>query len=757
MTRKKELMTKRILNSTLALALAGAMLFGSFSIPGGKASGFPIGLQTAYAADNPLDILCEKEILNNNLDTIRNNLDVLKLSVGKLAPADKTFFENLTGGFAPVGALGGAYSTATMVLKMAGIMKDPTAESLAKISTTLQGMDTTLTNMNSNLQRVANSLNDLKFAVDKVGRASETRDMISTTKDFYACYVKPLKDLMQKYQVRMLGEFEKWYAKPDKNSITIHDRGICLQSKQVNEAMKGCSYDVNDYRDTILQVLSRNISAWADQGCLTADQSFYTSWKKMSAQEKEAEAKLVAEECYNALAEDISCQYVNTNPEFVSDVYFAFTEYCGQLATENSALDAQLKALYLTHAFEGEVRSDLKNVLDTYTIQTGSYAVMTLSLLSQCKKLPKEYLESSINSWTEVTEYIKKERKNAIKNRDNYCYLTDSLVVYADRDLKFSNEVTSRLHFTGLETTGLCSHSYNTAGLLQDGDKIMSTSKMDMLFDLYSKNYEKQLSFYDFLGTVGVGTTNNSSQKLVTEYNGWCDFSPSEGLHMNFGKGARDGGRDYWGDNFETTVNSGNKSDVSNGNFKNCKKATATIFNPETGDAKSDQILGAMATYVESEWYWKRDEMYIMGQADECKYVPYREQTVGEHKYRSDENEYTSHCGVLLLIEYQEDDETAYANSLEAFDECQVMESIQDVKPAVYTEESGTDVNPNPEKSMTEEETEAAAQEPETTEEQNIPEEQESVEEMSAGTTEDNTEIDMDMSLENPVEAEATE
>lgn len=716
MTNKNEVMKNRIIKSALALTLCTGMMLGGANISMGKGNTLQVGTETVFAEEASVKTL--------------NNLEVLKDTLKKLDPEQRTTFSNTlnTATSAGTGLLtlckgvtaSGVDSPLSLcngtvaLLKLVGVIKDDTTVKLTNIEGTLKGINSSISEMNGKLTSLESKLDHSYAFAITADRSTKANQMRSEYKNFYDVYVNKLNNDITNYKEMINEGFKSWVDNADKNAISIADGNITLNAKNVTEAMNGVKFHIDYYQDTIREKITAEVISCANSGELAADKNFYTSWNEMTGSEKNETAKGIADMCFETLAESISKEQMNSKEgrKFVNDLAFNFNAYCEQIVQADSPIDAELKLLFLTHGFEGEVRDSVNDVLEKTTLMTGAFAIMATSAVKQCDMQSNASLAKVEENWTAVTEYLETEKNNSITGYDNYCYLTDSLVTYETRDLNYKNFIDSVYDAGYLWTTcGFKETNVHTDDLLNNGDKIMGTSTMNVLYDMYKTNPDESGSFYNYLEKEGTGATEDANTTLVTEYNGWSDFNPSEGIYMNYGYGAWNSGRDYWSDQFTTTVNKDNKGDVKNENFKNCKKATATVFNPSTGESKADTIIGALAVYVESSSIWSKDEMYLMGYADTCKTDCYSSgdyDKIGKKDVHQ-EAEFTTTCGVMVLSpvpEKAQDDASAFANAIDSMDQCQIVTSIYDVEEAVCNVEDATVVNPNPDKEVPVEEIE---------------------------------------------------
>lgn len=714
MTNKKamsKMTKKRVLNATLAMALAAGMLFGSVHLPNFGGHNVTIGTQDVMAA--------EPDATLRNLQALLDSAKNLK--VGN--EVEDIFSQ----GMDCMGKIGGVYNNATMILKLTGVMKDPTATKLADIQKTLSDMNITIQDMNATLSSVAQELQQMDVFMREANRVEQVNNAIKCYKDFGQYCEKDLIRIMTEYEDAMIDGFENWYKNADRSGISIYfaydDDGnlkqvynyedtdyptesvegktivqtktIRLSAEAVNHMMEGApKYNVNNYRNTIIDRLVKEIIAQADAGTLTAPRDFYQSWNNMTADEKAAEAAVIAEQAYGALSSRISSEEMQ-NSTLASRAYDAYLNYSKGITDVGSVLDAELDILFLTHGFEGEVKQQVKDILDSMNVQSGVYATMTLTLMKQNGRESEKRLNDVVNSWTAATNKIEEKQKSALTNHDNYCYITKSLVNYEERTMNYSNSITMRRDNSTVAYKGTECH---TESLLNDNDRIADTTRMSMLYGM-AKGTDKGQSFEKYLKNNSIGMPENA-RNIVSETGEWKDFSVKSGIYMNQGHRAEDSGHDYWGDTFTTKVNSGNSGSIKDDNFENCKIITGTVVNLETDGIESGATLGAMAAYGESHWYWFSDEGYLMGNADDCKvehhtdsHTDYSRQGSRLTCITKTTCNYTATYGVLVLSDVKDED------PLEAVGLDDLVEDISAIAPAQHVENDYEVINVDTDKS----------------------------------------------------------
>lgn len=748
-SKNKKSRKKRITKTALALTLAAGMLFGSVNLPAFAGKNVTIGAQNVLAAGSQ----------TVDLDKLIKNLTEFQKSINSMDGGNLTFRSLVDGAIGKITQGASIYTSGTLFLKMAGIMKDPTSESLMKIQYTLNDMNTTIQDMNNALKDVAEGIAELKVISLENARAAEVNHDIDIYNGFKANNLDELNSIMDKYEYAITHGLQVWYKNTNNRRTPVNlyyaydeegkmiqvfnysdiqnpthsvegyeilrDQTIHLSKEAVDHAMeKAPSYSVNSIRDDMLAALREEIRVELQDGTLDAGDAFFKVWESLSADEKKQKLDVLAEEAYNAISSEISREEME-NSSLSNDAYSKFKAYCEAVP---SVLNAEINILKLTHGFEGEVRDKIEKLIDSVNLTTGIYANMTLTMMHQNSCQSNVRIKEILDAWTKVTENMTNTLDTTLTGYDNFCYVTGCLVNYEERTMEYQNSTTTRLINS---TVAYKDSACTTGNLLNDNDRIADYTQMTMLAHLDPKPNESK-NFSEYLAKQNINFPETGAHNLVAETNGWTDFSPSSGIFMNYGFRADSAGEDYWGKTFQCKVNQGNDSDIEDQYFHNRKIMTGSLFDLKANRMFMNATLGAMATYGENHWNWFRDEVYLMGYADSCdhKVHIYDE----EHTYDrqsstlkmtiEDTCYFKTTYGVLILSEPESKNAAVQASPSAEADTCMLIADISKIQPAVSEVHTYIDVNPNQDKSQLIEEYEEIMDEPveELVEESEIPE-----------------------------------
>ncbi|MDO4490930.1 MAG: hypothetical protein Q4B85_07690 [Lachnospiraceae bacterium] len=702
--------------SALALTLASGILLGSVNAP--------------VFATNSAEIQLQKALTDGPQDQLVNNMQSLVESLQRLSPEDPGIVQIISDAFSPLTTAAGIYNSATIFLKMTGIMKDGTAESLAKIQETLNDISISISNMNNTLNQVAHELEEIDIYMREANRAQQVENMIDRYSLFDKTYIKELDRIMARYEDEIIQGFQQWYAAAEKAPVSIYfaenpdgkiiqvysyetdqdpeysvedyrimkEKTIRLDKKSVARAVSNAgTFNVNTYREKLPKALADEIMAQANAGKLTAGKEFYSRWNSSDAEKKAELAAELADQAFNSITSSISKEKMEKS-NLATDAYAAFVQCCKDLTSAASAVNAELKILYLTHNFEGEVKEQLLQILDSMNVTIGAYANMTLTMMHQNSSQPEKRIEQVLQIWTDVTEKLNSDRKTALTGYDNYCYLTNSLLTYEERELNFENHITTNHKSSN---AAYYSNSFKAESPLRDADRIPSAVEMTMLYHM-GKKLNSESTFEEYLKSCRIAFPRVRAKNLLVDFDGWTGFSPNEKIYMNHGRRAQNAGTDYWKtEEFTATVNNGETS-AENKYFYDCKVLRGRVFDFALDDISSKKVLAAMAVYGESHWYWYDDEVYLMGYSDEYdyssrKYDYYIDYNAISHYKIENSCNYKSTFGILLLSPLPKKAAIREDSPIAAFDYCQVVTDFRNMKSMALEEESGYQENPDKE------------------------------------------------------------
>ena len=522
------------------------------------------------------------------------------------------------------------------ILQMTGIIKDPTVEMLGKILDAVKDVQTTLGNMNHTLNQIAQDLINIQTAQQEITRNNSATTMSTNWNNFNTNYTEKLASYVSEYQAKINSGIQAWWNQTSHDGVYVlmtkkyTEEGALTYSKQNYSAGLPATSDINNeivnkewsigipsaympntsattfnvdtYRDEfknlMITALENAITANAlDSNCGASVKSEYNGTSRQAMLESYAENVL------NTVIYKISCQVMTENNSWVAEVLSNYTHYCDNILQRDSGINAFLNYIYLTHAFEGEVKDDINNFLDGMTAQVGFYGEFALTCAGQ------DSLQTT-DTKTQIRDYfvntvlsINNRKAKALTGNDNYCYITGTILQASTQTISYSMKV----NFSDYTYEGCDVNSWSASF-----PSIVNSVYLPIIYKQYTKLPQGTNSFGEYLNKYGA-QSDTSNKIYLTNYRGSEDFSFWEGIYMKalgYTKG------DYFTSNNWYHIDVGTGSDVEQDNYHCHDKVMGDLFYSSDGSLSTNTILAARALYGESHWYWKHDESWVFHTED---------------------------------------------------------------------------------------------------------------------------------------------
>ena len=564
---------------------------------------------------------------------VNDAVDKFSSAIGKFAAKDAS--ENIGKIANFCNRLGGITSVASGVigvLQMTGIIKDPTVQMLGQILDAVKDVQTTLDNMNHTLNQIAQDLINIQIAQQEISRNNNATTMSTNWNNFNTNYTEKLANYVVAYQAKINSGIQAWWNQTSHDGVYVlmtkkyTEEGALTYSKQNYSAGLPATSDINnetvnkewsigipsaympntsattfnvdtyrnDFKNLMITALENAITANAlDSNCGASVKSEYNGSSKQAMLESYAENVL------NTVIYKISCQVMTENNSWVAEVLSNYTHYCDNILQRDSGINAFLNYIYLTHAFEGEVKDDITNFLDAMIAQVGFYGEFALTCAGQ------DSLQTT-DTKTQIRDYfvntvlsINNRKSKAITGYDNYCYITGTILQASTPKISYSMNI--HLSAKGLTYDGCDVNNWS----LENISTIVDSVYLPIIYKQYTKLPQGTNSFGEYLHKYGAqGDTDNKI--YMTNYRGAEDFSFGEGIYMKATKYVGD----YFSDGSWYHIDVGTGSKVEQQYYHCHDKVMADLFDCSNGNPPSNTMLAARALYGESHWYWGFDEAW---------------------------------------------------------------------------------------------------------------------------------------------------
>ena len=594
-----------------------------------------------------------------DLAELENATKVVTDAVAELKsafPADQALtVSDIFNGFITVAQKGGIVLTAVNgsvnFLKLIGVMKDPNAEALVNIRTQLQSISDTITQMDRKLDDITTAMSRLQASQTFNARTEQAMLLQSSWQDFrYRYEEEGMDSLLAEYNAMLLNGLQSWCLNQTSGARTpggIDNTKVVLLYDPDNgyeltfSAENSLPYDfpaggrwlvlpesvlpdsvpwnVNRYRDSIADYIAQQIRAAADAGDMgifeCADFPAFTA--EGAAALSDELIRQVAEDAVDTLVYRIAAAEINRDASFTLQVKRQFLNYCTHLLSADEGLDAVLKTLYLTHAFEGEITEDLKTFCSETAVKAGTYGAFAMNVLGLSDFATDADKTDVMSAYCQSLNTIGQARKNGLTGNPRYSYLTNTELYFAE------------VHFLGHATVDtkedMATDTYRGSsadpmtvefyGRFYDNpqptisDLIGDDTALVLAYTLQSNGHAMD---YKYLQQAACDYKLRDYDTIVTSYHREEDMATGSSAPL---KAKRVIGS-YFKDGSVVQLNS-LPDDAETDYIRHRRMITGSLYDPATGAFESNKVLSALALYGESHTLWWHDETAILGGSPE--------------------------------------------------------------------------------------------------------------------------------------------
>lgn len=556
----------------------------------------------------------------------------------------KTAFTTVTS------VVAGINATVTF-LRLIGVMKDPTAQSFADIKEQLGNMNRKLNEMDSKLNEITSQMSKIQASIDFSIRTDKAIAMKNAWRDFELNYIENKLDyLMTIYQGKLIDGVKAWCEDPDSRySTTVNtDKIFLLYLKDEDGEYKlspnlyndrpddlpadakyvvlnyhflpdTLKFNVDNYRGDIKKHISDSF-----RYCFEQDLFDYIESQNIPELTSEGMdgftdefADQLTDDALDTLVYRIAAVEVNKDSSFAMQVRQAFDNYCNHLLKSEEGFDARVKALYLTHAFEFQIKDEFKIFANEMIVKTGVYGMFVSNILNMSDSIPSADKKAALMEMAEAVKLLDQAAKNGLTGTDNFCYITET-ALYLGRGT--------------IETVGgALTHKVGTDNYAYDDkctvgpmelkfagnwpiDTVVSPASMLGDSDMILLSYVLQSSggstkfdyFNEHLSSVRQENLDLILTSTKTMVDLGLDYVGSLKVTNLFGK--------YFA-KADTVTFSRLPSSTEKKYIAISKKLEGTVYNMASGKLESNRIVNAMAIYAEGHWYWSTDEAAALSTA----------------------------------------------------------------------------------------------------------------------------------------------
>ena len=561
-------------------------------------------------------------------------------------------------------------------LRMIGVMEDPTQTALGNILSQLETMDQKISEINGKVDVITAQISAMQATEAFHNRGRKADTLNGYWRNFDETYMENGMDkLMSDYDAMVLNGLQNWftntaqgartrgsvdntqlvlvYSLNDKGdhqltfsnengvptTVTEGDRYIVLSAACLPQP-GDVTWNADTYRQAFIDFVAPRIAAALRDGTDAVETNYAFA---------EADAADLAADAVDMLIFRVACAEVNTDAAFVSEVNRQFTNYCTRLLSSENGMDAMFKSLYLTHAFQFQIREDLQKFCDRMIVKTGTYGAFVTNVLSMSRSMNSAAKLGVVTRFCDTIEAMDSAKSRCVVSAydnqgkfyryyDNYCYLTNSQLYYVDASL--DAEVTVRTEESDYGDGKVAYRSYsaqtpvlNMGTELPDGSAMLDdTNTLLLLYTLKSNGVSGNFHDYFVEKDIDRGIAVSDYGYLLTSYSVGQDL-PLDGsvllrCHLVAGNDS-----DYF-KNYNkkdmTIKSSAMPGDTEEKYVVYHKKVSGSLCDLKTGTLSANQTLLATAVYGESHALWYVDESALFaGPSNASNFASslYREKT----------------------------------------------------------------------------------------------------------------------------------
>ncbi|MBR3262223.1 MAG: hypothetical protein IKF93_03825 [Lachnospiraceae bacterium] len=642
-------------------------------------------------------------------EQVNNAIAAYAKAIGDLAK-DVSDVSTLEAVMTRLGGLTSLAGGGIAVLKMMGIIKDPTTAMLTKILGEIVSIQQSLVVMDQKLDALAQQLIDIAVDQKEIDRQNTARQLLSYWRDFKHNYVEPLQLYAEEYQGIINNALKNWWESESHDGIRVlytnykdeivltysrskYDAGFPTTADNGETVLPESSFGlpaeympqtsqtefhIDTYAEDFRPLLASAFVKAADDGKLEASEAFYEEWNILDSESKLAAAAEYSDDFLSSIIYQISCKTMSTNENnlWVINVMNAYSNYCSNILDTDNGINALLNVQYYTHGFEGEIRDAVLEICDSMVATAGYYGTFALNVASQDSMQSLANKQALQQKWVDTVLQLENKKKTSLTGHDNFCYIAGGLLKY-DK-LQTRSTVTFCYRDYGYQAFQSFSCSPWTFAK-NDGTEtslptlLNSVSSLVLYHQFLPQRKESEYQVETFLQYLNSHNTGapDSGQNIVfmTNYVGVQIFALSDGLTM--GCSAVTG--DYFQTGTNYRINVDNPSKIENQYFPLHDRLMWDYLDPKNGQIHVNQIAAARAAYAENHKYWTIDEMHFFCSNNATFTYTQKDERKTDSELLCTRTYYITKPINILYIDAVKMDDYPQDSPLKAFDQAYMM------------------------------------------------------------------------------------
>lgn len=368
-------------------------------------------------------------------------------------------------------------------------------------------------------------------------------------------------------------------------------------------------YNIDQYRERLINYVKTKINTnkGADDLSIFNAHNYTDDEIKGLTDEKAAE---IAENVVDSLIYRITYNQINVSSSFADKAIDAFKNYCTHILNDQEGVDAMLKWLYLTHAFEFQTKDEIKMLLDSMILKVGTYGMFLVDTIFLSRAVSEADRNAIINRFSETIEKLSIAKKNAITGYDNYSYINNKVIYLGKIEFHANVNIdwSKRGSYASYRSCsdGAINHKITRDEVMFDMTENQLLGDVDAVVLAYTLASNGEVFDFNFMdkylyhlkdhkvGNYDLVLTSLGGKKTITEstnlrmysnhiIGSWFEGNPS--FYMN---------------------NTPGSSSLEYFNIRNM--VVGTIFDSKNAILNVDKPLLGIGVYGEDHGYWIKDE-----------------------------------------------------------------------------------------------------------------------------------------------------
>lgn len=538
----------------------------------------------------------------------------------------------------------GMVNSGITFLKLTGIMKDATAESLANIQRQLTAITDRLAIMDAKLDTIIKKMEEIRAEQDFIKRTDAARDYREYYRNFRRDYVTNtgLIPLITQFEAMQLNSTRTWYEATNATErqgnidnsqiVVIYDlintdttpkydlrftttngipadadaRYVVFNADFLPTIDDVAAWNVDNYRTEIINYVKNKINTIPDQLQTSANFPELT----------EAMINQITEDLVNVIVFRTTATAINRDAQYPLSVINAFNNYAENLNLSEVGFDACIKSLYYTHAFEYEIAETIEELCASFIIETAYYGSFVKDVLEMSKDINAEKKATFNSTYCKAINKLEKTKERSLTGKPNYCYLTNTVLYYGEVDVNASGKIQ---YYKKGGTTGYMASSGKGFDIqikrFDETSKLVGTYGLNQMIGNHAATlismtllsngiladhayFAKQLSGATNAKDCGVILADMTNEKDLA-------FDSTYPLKVKKVIG------DYFTDGSNVSMRYlPNKTTTDYITWH--KALEGSVYNPANGALEVNSTVAAIAIYGESHWFWNTDESAFM-------------------------------------------------------------------------------------------------------------------------------------------------